>query len=146
MPHSLTKIWIHAVWSTKDVQPLIKSSFSNDLYEHFQKQFYEMKCYSDVINGIPNHIHILFRLSHNKSIAEVIKAVKGESSRWINQQKFLVAKFAWQVGYAAFSVSESGKNSVKKYIANQQERHRKMTFHEEYQLLLKKHNLLNINH
>ena len=146
MPHSLTKIWIHAVWGTKDSQPLIRSSFADDLYKHLQEKFYELKCYSEIINGIPDHVHILFRLSHEKSIAEVIKSVKGESSHWINQQNYLAGKFAWQVGYGAFSVSESEKNSVKKYIKNQKKHHKKMTFQEEYQLLLKKHNLLDVNH
>jgi len=88
---------------------------------------------------MPNHIHCLFQLDHQKCIADVIKQVKGSSSHFINSNNLTVAKFAWQTGYSSFSVSESIVEKVEKYIRNQKEHHKKMTFEEEYNGFLKLH-------
>ena len=95
-----------------------------------------------IINGMADHIHILFLLNQNHSIADVFKQIKGNSSHWINQQNFMTSKFAWQIGYGAFSVSESMVKEVEKYIRNQKEHHKKITFREEYELFIKKYGLL----
>lgn len=83
----------------------------------------------------------LFTLNPDNAIAQVMKSIKGESSHWINQQDFLNAKFAWQVGYGAFSVSESNVKEVENYIRRQKEHHRKISFHEEYERFIAKYNL-----
>jgi putative transposase len=132
MPHSLTKIWIHSIFGTKDRLPLINESFEKKLYEHL-KHIVEndFKSLIAAINGTADHIHILMLQNKNYSIADIAKNVKGNSSHWINQNEFLNNKFAWQTGYGAFSVSESMMNEVKKYIANQKEHHKRITFAEE---------------
>lgn len=94
-----------------------------------------------VINGTENHIHILFMLSPKIKIEDLFKNIKGESSHWINQSNFIKDKFSWQIGYGAFSVSESMVKNVEKYIANQKEHHKKMSFSEEVELFAKKHGL-----
>lgn len=86
---------------------------------------------------MPDHIHCLFLLSPQKSIAEVIKQIKGSSSHYINSNDVINDKFSWQTGYAAFSVSESAVEKVFLYIQNQKEHHRKKTFQEEYENFLK---------
>ena len=82
---------------------------------------------------MPDHIHCLFMLNPKKSITEVIKQIKGSSSRYINQNNLINDNFAWQVGYAAYSVSESVVDKVFQYIQNQKQHHAKKTFQEEYE-------------
>ena len=145
MSHSLTRIWIHAVFSTKDRQPLLKDKMRASLLAHIQEELEDQGCGVRIINGTNDHIHVLFLLSKEHSIAQIMKSIKGESSHWINGGDLIPQKFAWQVGYGGFSVSESIVNKVEKYIRDQQEHHRTMTFAEEYQKLLTNHNLA-INH
>jgi REP element-mobilizing transposase RayT len=140
MSHSFTKIWIHAVFSTKDRSQLITSNFENKLYDHIkggiQKQF-EMEVRA--INGMTEHLHIVFRLNPNFSFTDIMKYIKGESSHWVNSNDFTNFKFAWQTGYSAFSVSESMMEAVVKYVNNQKEYHKKVSFAEEYELFMKKY-------
>ncbi len=133
MSHSMTKIWIHAVWATKDRQPLLKKTFRSRILRHIRKRFQELDCPLRIIGGIEDHLHALFVLHPENSVAHVIKMVKGESAHWINQKNFLKAKFSWQVGYGAFSVSESAVKNVEAYIRNQEKHHQKQTFQEEYE-------------
>jgi putative transposase len=142
MSHSLTKIWIHAVFGTKDREPLIHQNIEAELHKHIQRHLEDdFGCRLRIINGVVEHIHILFLLNPNYSIKDLLKNIKGESSHWINQQNLLKVKFAWQVGYGAFSVSESNVNDVEQYIRNQKEHHRKKTFLEEYREFMDKHGL-----
>jgi putative transposase len=132
MSHSLTRIWIHAVWSTKKRRPLIQSSIEDKIYLFIAAQLHEQGCTVSIVNGMPDHIHCLFLLSRQKSIADVIKQIKGSSSHFINQNNLMEDTFAWQTGYAAFSVSESVVRNVHQYIQNQKAHHRKETFLQEY--------------
>jgi putative transposase len=137
MPHSYNKIWIHAVWSTKNRMPLLSRSVEEKVYHFLSQQLKELGCPVRAINGMPDHIHCLFLLSPQKSIADVVKQMKGSSSHFINQSNLLPDKFAWQTGYAAFSVSESVAEKVYQYIRNQKEHHQKKLFEQEYDELLK---------
>lgn len=141
MSHSFYKIWIHAIWSTKERRPLIDSNLEKKLYPFISEQLKGMGCPMSIINGMPDHIHCLFRLNPQKSIADVIKQIKGSSSHYINQNNLIEEKFAWQTGYAAFSVSESGVSRVFQYIKNQKEHHQKMSFQQEYDEFLKLYGL-----
>ena len=136
MAHSFYNLNIHTVFSTKDWQPLIKPQVESKIHSHIKHCLYELDCKCIEINGTENHIHLLFNQNPNKSIAEIIKNVKGNSSHWINQNNLLTTKFAWQVGYAAFSVSESQLTSVAQYICNQKEHHKKLSFSEEWNRFL----------
>jgi len=102
MPHSFNKIWIHAIWSTKERLPLIHSSVAPKLYQYISEQLGELDCQPHLINGMPDHVHCLFLLSPQKSIAEVIKQIKGSSSHFINQNNLIADKFAWQTGMLHF--------------------------------------------
>ncbi|HSR38407.1 MAG TPA: IS200/IS605 family transposase, partial [Phnomibacter sp.] len=93
MPHSFTKIWIHAIWSTKEREPLIDQSVEQDIFNFISEQLKEQGCPVRIINGMPDHIHCLFLLSAQESISNVIKQVKGSSSHFINQSNLVPEKF-----------------------------------------------------
>ena len=96
-----------------------------------------------VINGMPDHVHSLFLLNPVKAIGDIIKQVKGSSSHEINKQNITKEKFAWQTGYAAYSVSESATEKVFRYIKNQKKHHGKITFEKEYENFIRLHGLQN---
>jgi REP element-mobilizing transposase RayT len=141
MPHSYNRIWIHAIWSTKERESLIDHSIEKDVYQFMSDQLRDLGCPVRIINGMPDHIHCLFLLSPQKSIAEVIKQIKGSSSHYINQNDLIHLKFAWQTGYAAYSVSESVVDRVYQYIKNQKQHHAKKTFLHEYDEFIKLYGL-----
>ena len=132
MSHSYNKIWIHAIWATKNREKLMTPKIEATLYPFLITQFKELDCPVRILNGMPDHMHCLFLLDANKSIAEVLKQAKGGSSHYINQQNLMIEKFAWQTGYGAFSVSESGVNNVYNYIKSQKQHHQTKTFEQEY--------------
>lgn len=139
MSHSLTKIWIHGIFRTKDSNTLIQKEFEDVLYLHIREKLEtDFECQTRVINGTNDHVHVLFLLNPNYSIKEIFQGIKGESSHWINQNNFVKYNFAWQKGYAAFSVSESNMKEVERYIKDQKEHHKKRTFMEEYDIIMKK--------
>ncbi|MFP4093565.1 MAG: IS200/IS605 family transposase [Cyclobacteriaceae bacterium] len=137
MPHSFNKIWIHAIWATKERVPLIHFPIEKKVHQFMAEQLRELGCPVRIINGMPDHVHCLFLLSPQKSIADVIKQIKGSSSHFINQNNLIAEKFAWQTGYAAYSVSESVLEKVFQYIKNQKRHHRKKAFQQEYEDFLK---------
>ena len=141
MSHSYNKIWIHAVWSTKERLPIIKTEIETVIFAFISNQFKESGCPVRIINGMPDHIHCLFLLNPQKSISEVIKQIKGSSSHFINKENLIKEKFSWQTGYSAFSVSESAVDKVYKYITNQKQHHQKRTFQKEYEEFLELHDL-----
>ena len=141
MSHSYIKVWIHIVFTTKNIQPIIFSSFEEKLYSHIREHVEnDFQCPIIAINGMTDHIHILMRLTQHIAIKDILKNIKGESSHWINQQDFTRTKFAWQTGYGVFSVSESMVDAVKQYIQNQKEHHRLKTFIEEYEEFMLQYN------
>ena len=90
------------------------------------------------INGMADHVHILFHLPPTIALAKAVQLLKSNSSKWMNEHG---RQFAWQEGYSAFSVSVSNTPTVAKYIRNQEQHHRKMTFQQEYEVLLRKHGI-----
>ena len=143
MSHSFLKIWIHAVWATKERHAFIQPKIEKPLFDQMRSQFAESGCIVRIVNGMPDHVHCLFLLNRQKSIAEIIKQVKGSTSHWANEQDIISEKFAWQTGYAAFSVSESQLQKVFNYIKNQKAHHAKTTFQIEYDEFIKLHGLQN---
>lgn len=137
MSHSFNKIWIHAIWATKERMPLIDSKSEIKIHDYMRKQFVEIDCPVRIINGMPDHIHCLFLLSSQKSIAEIIKQIKGSTSHFVNEKNLISEKFVWQTGYAAYSVSESQLEKVFQYVKNQKQHHLKQTFQQEYDEFLK---------
>jgi len=141
MSHSFCRIWVHSIWSTKDHHPFISSAIENQLFDIIRQEFLKIGCPVRIVNGMPDHVHCLFLLNPQKSIAEVIKQIKGSSSHIINQQDLITEKFAWQVGYGAFSVSESVLPKAYTYIKNQKQHHQKKSFQEEFDQFIKMYGL-----
>jgi len=140
MPQSLSQIYIHLVFSTKNRQPFIADEIAPDLYAYMAKVFYdECRSPAKIIGGVEDHIHALFNLSRTWCTADVVEAIKTSTSKWMKTQD--VRRFAWQTGYGAFSVSRSNIGAVQSYIRNQREHHRKQDFKDEYRGLLKKHDV-----
>jgi len=119
MLHSFYNVWIHAVFATKDRQQIITLDLEEVLFPFLYDEFSQLGCKLKIVNGLSDHIHCLFMLDAKKSYAEVMKQIKGTSSHYINQHNFIFEKFAWQKGYAVFSVSEFNVNHVYGYIRNQ---------------------------
>jgi putative transposase len=134
------KIWIHAVWSTKNREHWLDKSFRHKLFDHIFKNALSKDILMEIVDGHSNHVHCLFRLKNDQSISKVMQLIKGESSFWLNQQKFNIEKFQWQEEYFAVSVSESKVNTTRAYIANQESHHRKKSFTQEYQQFIDKYN------
>ena len=118
MPQTFNRIWIHAFFSTHEKKPIITQKIENKLFHYIGKLFVEMKCHVVIINGTNNQVHCLFLLNARASISETIKNIKGNSSHYINQHNLTREKFSWQVGYSAFSVSESNYSLVYQFIKN----------------------------
>jgi REP element-mobilizing transposase RayT len=131
------KIWIHLVWTTKDREPLLSKEIRNSLFEHIRENAQSKDIHIDFINGYLEHIHCIISLKSGQNIDRILMLLKGESSHWINKNKLTKTKFAWQDEYFAVSVSESAINKVRDYIKNQEEHHRKKSFMEEYDELMK---------
>jgi REP element-mobilizing transposase RayT len=90
------------------------------------------------INGMPDHVHVLFGMRPVQSLSDLMQDIKGSSSKWINERNFVKGKFSWQEGYGAFSYSKSQLPQVIQYIERQEEHHKKKTFAEEYKVFLEK--------
>ncbi len=136
------KIWIHLIWSTKNRHPFLEKPVRYEVFKHIRENADEKGIHLDFIGGYVEHLHTLISLKADQSIAQVAKDLKGESSRWINVQKLTRLHFNWQKEYIAVSISESIVDRVREYIKNQEEHHRKHTFAEEYDLLLKKYGFM----
>ncbi len=121
--------------------PLIHKDIESEIHKFVSEQLREMGCPLRIINGMPDYIHCLFLLNSQKSIAEVIKQIKGSNSHFINQNNLMEQKFSWQTGYAAYSVSESLVERVFQYIKNQKAHHKKKTHQQEYDDFLKVYGL-----
>ncbi|MDR3180564.1 MAG: IS200/IS605 family transposase [Prevotellaceae bacterium] len=137
MANTYTQIHIHGVFAVQNRISLITESWREELYKYItgilQNHGHKML----QIGGMPDHIHILFGMRPVESLSNLMKAVKGESSEWINKRHFVRGRFSWQEGYGAFSYSKSQLGNVIKYIANQPEHHKKRDMVTEYRGFLK---------
>jgi len=139
MSQSLAKNLIHLVYSTKNRQCWIAEEVRTKLYAYQAGIYKEWQSPALEIGGAEDHVHALFSLSKNFPLKKIIEEVKKGSSKWMKTAEGGNANFYWQGGYAAFSVSQSNEGSVRRYIANQVEHHREMTFQEGLRLLCLRH-------
>ncbi len=139
MPHTFGNILLHIIFSTDGRRPLIKPGFRDDLFAYLGGIVREMKETALIVNGTADHVHMLVRIRPAHSAAEVVRVVKANSSKWVRLK--WTRDFAWQTGYAAFSVSESNVSAITKYISGQEEHHEKHSFQDEFVAFLKKNNI-----
>lgn len=142
MPQSLSQIYLHLVFSTKNHQPFIDGQIAPELYAYMAKiLFDECSSPAKIIGGVEDHVHILLYLSRIYTVAHLVEMVKKRSSKWIKTKDIRFRDFQWQTGYGVFSVSSSAIDAVTKYIASQREHHRKSSFKDEFRGLLNKHKM-----
>lgn len=133
---SYIKIWIHAVWGTKNRQPILKPSILQQVCSHIKSNAKEKGIFFDRINGHDEHIHVLMLLNHDYSISKQMQLLKGESAHWANKPELIKDGLQWADKYFAASVSNDKIDNVRAYIDNQQAHHQKQTFMEEYKYFL----------
>jgi REP element-mobilizing transposase RayT len=138
MPTTHLSLHFHIVFSTKDRHPFIGEAWRNRLHEYLGGLIRAGDGVPEAIGGVADHVHLLAGLRATHTLATFVQDIKQSSSRWIHETVG-VKNFRWQPGYAAFTVSVSNCELVKKYIARQPSHHRTKTFQEEYVAFLQKH-------
>ena len=141
MSDTYTQIHIQTVFSVQNWECIIKKTWKDELYKYITGIIQNHGHKVLAINGMPDHLHILFGMKPNQSLSDLLQDIKGDSSKWINQRKFLKSHFSWQEGYGAFSYSKSHVNTVIDNIINQETHHKKRTFIEEYLEFLKENEI-----
>ncbi len=137
MPQSYTNLIYHIVFSTKMRQPIIKNDVRPRLYDYIGGTIHKQGGISLAIGGMEDHVHILAKLKPNKAVSDILRDLKANASGWMHDVFPEVEGFSWQKGYGAFTVSASQIETIKHYILNQAEHHRKHgTFREEFGKLL----------
>lgn len=126
----------HLVFSTKSRQPLIAAEWSDQLHNYLGGTIRGLGGYPEGVGGVADHVHLLVGLKATHCVADVLRELKKASSVWVHEEIGL-SEFAWQQGYAAFTVSPTARDEVKSYIANQEQHHRKKSFREELTEMLK---------
>jgi len=141
MANTYTQIHIQCVFAVQNRECIIRNNWKEDLYKYItgiiQKNGHKLLA----INGMPDHIHVFFGMRPAQSLSDLMQDVKGDSSKWINTNKFIRGRFSWQEGYGGFSYSKSHVSKVISYIKNQENHHKIKSFTEEYDELLKEFNI-----
>jgi putative transposase len=136
MASTYSKIYIQLVLTVKGRQSLISKRWENELYKYItgivQKKGQKLL----TINGMPDHVHVFIGMDPNCNLSDLVREIKKSTNTWINENRFTSSKFSWQIGFGAFSYSESEKSSVIRYIENQKEHHSKKSFQKEFIALL----------
>jgi putative transposase len=142
MANTYTQLYIHLVFAVKSRKTLIKSEWKEDLYRYMTGIVQTRGHKLIIINGMPDHVHILIGLNPKESISDLVKTIKSDSNGYVNNNNLSKNyKFEWQDGYGAFSVSRSQLKNIILYIEQQEEHHKKLTFMDEYRGFLKNHGI-----
>ena len=139
MAQSLSKIYVHAIFSTKNRLPCLEPAICTELYPYAATVLKNLACRPIQIGGAEDHLHILCILSKNVAVAKLIEEIKKPTSKWLKTKGAAFGKFGWQNGYGAFSVSQSHLESVRTYVAGQEKHHRTVTFQEEFRRFLERY-------
>ncbi|GDX53036.1 transposase [Bacteroidota bacterium] len=138
MANTFTQIHLQFIFAVKYREGLIGSSWKNNLYKYITGIVQNHNHKMLAINGMADHVHLLIGMRPTQSISELMQEVKGDSSKWINENKYVRGRFEWQEGYGAFSYGKSQVPNVIAYIQNQEIHHQKKSFVEEYMAFIKK--------
>jgi len=137
MANTYTQIHIHAIFAVQNRYCVIQKSWKDELYKYITGIIKQNQHKPLVINGMPDHIHLLFGMRPSQSLSDLMQDVKGNSSKWLNEKNFMKSRFSWQEGFGAFSYSKSQIPKVIKYINDQETHHKRKTFIEEYEDFLR---------
>ncbi|MBY0229792.1 MAG: IS200/IS605 family transposase [Gemmataceae bacterium] len=142
MPQSLAAIYCHVVFSTKGREPCIEPRLEERLFAYIGGIVGERKSVLLAAGGMPDHLHLLVSLGRTWCVADLVRDLKCNSSKWIHETfPAQLGHFDWQDGYGAFSVSASNRQAVTDYLANQKTHHADLSFQDEYRGLLTKHGI-----
>ena len=141
MAQSLANILVHLIFSTKNRARLIRPDVEDALWRYLAKACKTCGCPAHKIGGTEDHVHIVCNLSRTITVAKLLEEIKKSSSQWIKTEGPQLAQFSWQAGYGAFSIGQSQLETVKRYIANQKEHHRRRTFQEAFREFLHKYGI-----
>jgi len=132
-----TYLFIHAIWRTQEGELFLTKPVRNVLFSHIRTAAEEKMVKILIINGVEDHVHCLFQLHPMQTLSKVIKDIKSESARWINENKIVAGTFDWQDNYVAYSVSPSALKQVWEYIERQEEHHKTKTLENELEIFEK---------
>lgn len=138
MANTYTQVHIQAIFAVRNRNGLIQNEWKEELFKYITGITQSRKHKLVAINGMPDHVHVLFGMRPAQSLSDLMQDIKGSSSKWINERKFVKARFEWQEGYAAFSYGKSQIADVISYIRDQEIHHQQFTFLDEYRSFLKK--------
>jgi REP element-mobilizing transposase RayT len=141
MSQSLAKNLIHLIYTTKGRERLLADNIRGELHRYTAGVLKKYDSPAILINSVEDHIHLLFSLSRNHALCDVVEQAKKGSSKWLKTKGPAYRSFFWQAGYGAFSVSQSNVKQVVRYIERQKEHHRRNSFQEEYREFLKRHEM-----
>ncbi len=140
MPQSLVRIYTHIVYSTKHREPWLRDkTLRKECHAYLAGTCKNRDAPALIVGGVEDHVHVLCLLSKVEAISVLVRELKRESSKWIKTKGPNLESFSWQAGYGAFSVSPSHLEGLRRYIANQEEHHKKETFQDEFRRLLRKY-------
>lgn len=139
MSQSLSKVYIHITFSTKDRQYLIDKNIKESLFQYLGGVCKGLQCNPVQVGGFTDHVHILCLLSRKIAQMDLLEELKKQSSKWIKTQGNQYSNFYWQDGYGVFSVNPTQVNIVVDYIKNQEEHHKTISFQDELRAFLKKY-------
>lgn len=120
---SFVRIWLHVVFTTRAKAPLIRPEFEKIIYDLLRDELKANGCIVSIINGMPDHVHLLFKTTQTRAVAEIIKNVKGCSAHRLNNMNLMPEKFLWDKGYSCYSVSEHETEKIYHYISNNKSYH-----------------------
>jgi len=139
MGHTFTNHLYHVIFSTKGRQPLVKSDIRDELYKYICGVARKQHAVVIRVNGTADHVHLLIKVKPVTAVADVVRTIKANSSKWLSETFPAMRGFQWQPGYSSFTVSQSAAGAVKEYINGQEEHHRTRTFAEELKAFLDRH-------
>jgi REP element-mobilizing transposase RayT len=136
MPSTYLGLHYHLVFSTKERRPFIDEAWRDELHKYLGGTIKGLGGFPDTVGGVSDHVHLLIGLKATHTLSDVLRELKKASSAWVHEQ-IGILQFAWQEGYSAFTVSATARASIRRYIENQPEHHRKLSFREELMHMLK---------
>jgi len=141
MPGTYSNLNVHIVFSTKRREPLINASLEPELHRYIAGIISNEGGQVLAINGTKDHLHIVVKLKPKHVVPDLLKKIKANSSKWVNDHRKIDGRYSWQVGYGIFSVSQSQLNKVILYVKNQKQHHQTKTFQDELVILLEKNGI-----
>jgi putative transposase len=141
MPNTYTQLYAHVVFAVKGRSNLISNTWENQLYQYITGIITNKNQKLMIVNGMPDHIHLLIGFKPDCNLSDLIRDIKSNSSKWINENKMLSGRFEWQRGFGAFTLAKSNIHSVINYIQNQKDHHRAKSFRNEYIEILKQYEI-----